>query len=315
MHDRVLGLDIGGTKLAAGVISHDGDVLSFATAPTPSNADAGLRSLVELGHRAIHAAGAPAPSLVGIGSCGPLDPATGVLTNPINLDGWRDVAVRDVVAQALNLPTVLNNDATAAAAGEWLFGAGQGMANVLYLTISTGIGGGVVAGGRLFLGTSGNGGELGHLIVVRNGRKCMCPQSGCLEAHCSGSAIAQIARERVAGGRTSVLASLESITAASVAAAAKAGDDLAVKVWDEAMTILAEGITSLANIFEPQVIVLGGGVTGAGDQLLAPIRDRVRTHAITAEKYLPKIVLSDAGPHVGVVGAAAAAIHLAETAG
>lgn len=298
---HVLGLDIGGTKLAAGVVAADGAVLSFEVDPTrpEEGPDGGLDRLFALGRRAVEASGAEIRA-VGIGSGGPLDAKRGVLVAPPHLPGWRDVAVVARAEEAFGLPVALENDATAAAAGEHRFGAGAGTSHMVYLTISTGVGGGIVIDGALYRGASGNGGELGHVTVDCAGRPCRgCGRLGCLEAYVSGTSIAERAAE----------AGMGTVTAREVAAAAAAGDAVAVDVWNATTTALACGLTSIVNIFEPQLVVLGGGVvSGTGEQLLGPVREQVLAEAM-APAGAVEIVASPLGPRVGVVGAAAIALE------
>jgi glucokinase len=186
---------------------------------------------------------------------------------------------------------------------------------MVYLTISTGVGGGVVADGRLYRG-AGNGAELGHVTVDWHGRTCRgCGRPGCLEAYVSGTSIAERAREALAADGASSLASLEEPTAADVAAAARDGDALARAVWDETVAALACGLTSIVNVFEPETVVLGGGVSRAGEQLLAPVREWVRDHAMEPAGRSVEIVASALGEQVGVVGAAAIVYEEAPSAG
>jgi glucokinase len=297
---RVLGLDIGGTKLAAGVVDHAGRVESFVVEPTNSadGPDAVLGRLWELGRTAVEQSGAgwEGVEAVGIGCGGPLDSERGVLIAPPHLPGWRDIAITDRAAQQYDRPVVLENDATAAAAGEHRFGAGRGVANMVYLTVSTGVGGGVVIDGHLWRGSTGNGGELGHVTVDWRGRRCRgCGRRGCLEAYVSGTSIAERAGE----------AGLEVGGAADVARLAREGDRLAVRVWDETVEALACGVTSIVNLFEPELLVLGGGVMRSGDQLLAPVRERVGADSMKPAGDTVRIVGASLGDHVGVVGAAA----------
>jgi glucokinase len=295
----VLGLDIGGTKLAAGVVAPDGTVHGFVS--TPAHAERGpedgLARLFDLGRRALGEAGVTENELeaVGIGCGGPLDSSAGVLIAPLHLPGWENVTVVERASTEFGRPAALDNDATAAAAAEHRFGAGRGTRNMVYLTISTGVGGGVVIDGVLHRGVSGNGGELGHVTVDWHGRECRgCGRRGCLEAYASGTSIAERARE----------AGMDVATAADVSTAAAAGDPVAVRIWDETCEALACGITSIANLFEPEVVVLGGGVVRTGEQLLAPVRRAVGEQAICAQV---KIVAAAFGDAVGVAGAAAIA--------
>jgi glucokinase len=303
----VLALDIGGTKLAAGVVDQAGTVHSFVVAPTEAGLgpEDGLRRLFELGRQALADSGLDVAA-VGIGCGGPLDSERGILLAPLHLPGWRDVPVVKLAQDAFERPAALENDATAAAAGEHRFGAGAGTRHMVYLTVSTGVGGGVIVDGRLYRGAMGNGGELGHVTVDCSGRLCRgCGRRGCLEAYVSGTSIAERAREALAAsGEPSILAALDEPAAADVAAAARNGDPLAVRVWDETVSALACGLTSIVNLFEPELVVLGGGVTRAGEQLLGPVRDEVKRDAVRPAGSPLSIVESALGDHVGIVGAA-----------
>lgn len=296
----VLALDIGGTKLAAGVVDTSGRTHSFLVEQSRAERGPGvvLDDLFALGRQAVEESGIgwEAIEAVGIGCGGPLNPSRGVLIAPPHLPGWRDVPVTDLAEQEFDRPATLENDATAAAAAEHRYGAGAGVRHMVYLTISTGVGGGVVVDGRLYRGAMENGGELGHVTVDWRGRSCRgCGRRGCLEAYVSGTSIAERARE----------AGLELATAADVAAAARAGDPGAAAVWDETVEALACGLTSIVNLFEPELVVIGGGVSRAGEQLLAPVRERVRASAMVPAGRAAEIVPAALGDRVGVVGAAA----------
>jgi glucokinase len=296
----VLGLDIGGTKLAAGVVDASGAVRSFVS--EPSRAGEGpqptLARLFDLGRRAVDESGIAWTEIgsTGIGCGGPLDAARGILIAPLHLPGWRDVPVTELAEREYERPAVLENDATAAAVGEHRWGAGARTRNMVYLTLSTGVGGGVVIDGRVFRGSTGNGGELGHVTVDWHGRPCRgCGRLGCLEAYVSGTSIAERARE----------AGLPFATAEDVAAAARGGDAGAKALWDETVEALACGVTSIVNLFEPELVVIGGGVSRSGEQLIGPVRDLVRASTMKPAGEKADIVASAFGDHVGVVGAAA----------
>jgi glucokinase len=298
----VLGLDVGGTKNAAAVVERDGTVRGFVVAPSEPERgpDDGLERLFALGKRAVSESGVGWEEIegVGIGCGGPLDATQGVLIAPLHLPGWSNVPITARAASVFDRPAVLENDATAAAAGEHRYGAGRGSQNVVYLTVSTGIGGGVVIDGRLFRGSTGNGGELGHVTVDWRGRECRgCGRRGCLEAYASGTSIAERAEE----------AGLHGATAEDVAAAALAGDATAQQVWAETCEALACGITSIANLFEPEVVVIGGGVSRQGEHLLGPVRELVHMQVIGPPGRTIRIVQAKLGDTVGVVGAAAVA--------
>jgi glucokinase len=297
----VLGLDIGGTKIAAGVVGADGAVRGFVSAPTEAKRgpEDGIARLFDLGRRAVAESGVAWEEIeaVGIGCGGPLDSKNGILIAPLHLTGWTDIPLARLASEALGRPAVLDNDAVAACAGEHRYGAGRGTRDMVYLTISTGVGGGVVIDDQLLRARSGNGGELGHVTVDWRGRRCRgCGRRGCLEAYCSGTSIAERAHE----------AGMHGASAADVAQAALAGNAVAAKVWDETCEALACGIVSIANLFEPELVVLGGGVMRTGEQLLAPVRDLVAEQVIGGPV---RVVAAENGDAVGVVGAAAVAFE------
>lgn len=306
----VLGLDIGGTKLAAGLVDTTGRVRSFLVAPTPDGVAPALDVLSALGRKAVADAGADWSEVeaVGIGCGGPLDAERGVLLSPPHLPGWVDVPVAHLVATAFNRRAALDNDGTAAAEAEHRFGAGVGTAQMVYLTLSTGVGGGAVLNGQVYRGATGNGAELGHVVVDRRGRACRgCGGRGCLEAYVSGTSIAERARELL--DDRSSLSTVEYLTAAEVAAHASAGDPVATRVWRETVDALGTGLTSIVNMLEPELVVLGGGVTRSGDALIAPVRDAVRAAAMTPGGRAVRVERAALGDQVGVVGAAAVAMR------
>ncbi|MEV4805240.1 ROK family protein [Nonomuraea sp. NPDC049421] len=308
----VLSLDIGGTKLAAGVVTGDGLIHGWQLAPThrEEGPRAVLTRLFDLGRKAIAEAGLPEVAAVGISCGGPLNTVTGVLECPPHLPGWVDIPICALATEAYGLPAVLENDATAAALGEFRYGAGRGTSTMLYLTISTGVGGGSVIGGRLHRGAAGNGGELGHVMVRPGGRRCSCGRMGCLEAYASGTSIAERAWEALAAGRTSSLSAIERPTAEDVSRAAEAGDPLAVEIWDETTWALGSALTDLVNAFEPELVVLGGGVTRSGSRLLDPVAAAVARDAMPPAARSARIELATLGAGVCVVGAGAVAHDL-----
>ena len=318
----VLGLDIGGTKLAVAVVWPDGSTAGLLVAPTQRDDGPArvLERLFALGHDAVAAAGVPGVAAVGISCGGPLDADAGVLLGPLHLPGWDAVPVVALAAAAFGVPAALENDATAAALGEHRHGWGRtlsaGAGTLLYLTLSTGVGGGAVVDGRLHRGAAGNGGELGHLVVQRGGRPCVCGRAGCLERYASGTSIAERAVEALqVDGARSALADLPVVRAEDVAAAARAGDPLARAVWDETTALLGEAVTDLVNVFEPDLVVLGGGVSRAGAQLLDPVRAVVRKEAMRPAAAAVRVETAALGDAVGVVGAAAVAFDRCDLTG
>ena len=310
----VLGFDIGGTKLATGVVTPDGKVHGFVVEPTYADAgpDVVISRLFDLGRRSVEIAGLGSPELIGIACGGPLDSGKGIVQCPPHLPGWIDIPLVAKAEEAFGVPAFLENDATAAALGEACFGAGAGAQSLVYLTISTGIGGGVVINGRLHRGATGNGGELGHVTVRPGGRRCDADgRQGCLEAYCSGTNIAARARDAVssalAAGRSTTLAGIDPLTAADVTCAAAAGDAVASEVWRETTDLLGQGLTDIVNVLEPEVVVLGGGVTRSGNMLLDPVTKVIRAGVLGPEAQAVRIHLAGLGDEVGVVGAAAVA--------
>jgi glucokinase len=315
---RILGIDVGGTHLAAGVADRDGTLRSWEQEPThrDEGPDAVIERLIALCRRAIDAAGPSSPELAaaGVGCGGPLDPERGVIQRPPNLPGWVDVPLADRLSAALGLRVFINNDADAAALGEHRYGAGRGVDNLVYLTVSTGIGGGIIIGGRLYSGESGNAGEIGHMSVSYDGWPCVCGRRGCPEAFASGTNIAARARAALAEGEaTSVLAELQEVSARDVAHAAAAADPLARRVWDETMAVLGATVANVLNIFNPRMVIIGGGVASAGELLFEPVRRLALSQTLGPQSVGVEIVPAQLGEQLGVLGAVAVALERLET--
>ncbi|HEY0539201.1 MAG TPA: ROK family protein [Actinoallomurus sp.] len=311
--DHVLALDIGGTKLAAGVVSRAGDVRSFVRTPTKveEGPDTVVKRLLDLGRDALAEAGHGPEEMaaVGIGCGGPLDPVSGRVQGPPGLPGWDDVPIVDLVSAAYDRQSFLENDATAAVLGEYHYGGWGDVRHMLYLTVSTGVGGGLILDGRLHRGAAGNGGEFGHVIIDWRGRVCGCGQRGCIEAYASGSSIARRAAEALATGEPSSMRGLPWVTAETVSTHAGQGDPLARRVWDETTAALGRAVAVMVNVVEPQLVILGGGVTRAGDALLLPVRHAALSQAMRPAGAAARVELSSHGDTVGVVGAAASAFR------
>ena len=314
----IVGIDLGGTNIVAGVLPADGGrqlaVRSVAT-EAAGGADAVIGRIVEAAERAMaevcRETGAVRRDFVGvgIGAPGPLDRETGVVRVAPNL-GWRDVPLRQRVADALGLPAALDNDANCATLGECWLGAARNARHVVGLTIGTGIGGGLVVDGRLYHGASDVAGEVGHMTIDATGRRCACGNYGCLEAYASGPAIAERAREALGGGETSTLPALvggdlSRITAQTVYEAAAQGDTLARLIVRETAHLLGAGVANLLNVFNPDVVVIAGGVTQAGTALFEPLRAEVRRRAFASAVEACRIVPGELPGTAGLVGAVA----------
>lgn len=310
----VLGLDIGGTKLAVGIVSQDGQVHGRQIMPThrERGPDDVIGRMFTMADAAMRGPGpALRPTAVGISCGGPLDTGSGILHSPPHLPGWDEVPLGDMTRARFGLPVAFQNDATAAALAEHRYGTGVSSRTMLYLTLSTGVGGGAIIDGRLMHGAAGNGGEFGHLSVLPGGRPCSCGRRGCLEAYCSGTSIAERAAELLGRSPRGFLATLPNpVTAADVAAGVRIGDELCLDLWDETVHHLATALIDLVNVFEPDLVVLGGGVTRSGDLLLDRVSHLVAQAAMPPAGHSASIRLAGLGDLVGVVGAGAVAFDL-----
>ena len=314
----VVGVDLGGTNIVTGVMPDDGSrTIAVRSIPTEAErgADGVITRIVAQAEASIADAMAETGARreqfvgVGIGAPGPLDRASGIVKIAPNL-GWRDVPLRDMVSGALGMPAELDNDANCATLGEWWVGAARGARHVVGMTIGTGIGGGLVLDGRLYHGASDVAGEVGHATIDPTGRRCACGNYGCLEAYASGPAIAERAREALASGESSALLALAggdplAITAATVYEAADAGDTLARVIVRETAGFLGAGVANLLNVFNPEVVVIAGGVTRAGDALFEPLRAEVKRRAFRPAVEAARIVPGTLPGTAGVVGAIA----------
>jgi glucokinase len=308
----IVGIDLGGTNIVAGTVAEDGsEVLGLVSQPTlpDQGADAVIGRIVKLARASIAQARGKEIAGVGIGSPGPLDTKTGVVLLTPNL-GWVNMPLRDRVADGLGLPTTLDNDANCAIFGEWWRGAARGSDHVVGLTIGTGIGGGIVLGGQIYRGVSDIAGEFGHMTIDANGRRCKCGNDGCLEAYASGPAIAARAVEGIeAGAQTAlpeyVAGDLSRITAQVVYEAAHDGDAYALEMVRDTARLLGAGVASIVNIFNPEVVVICGGVTLAGDKLFGPLRSEVQRRAFKPAWEACRIVPGVLTGTAGVYGAAA----------
>ena len=308
----VLGVDIGGTNLVVGAVAEDGsEIVGLVSEPTlvERGADAVLGRIAKLARTTIATAGGKEIAGVGIGAPGPLDTAHGVVLLSPNL-GWTNFPLRDRLTDTLGLPATLDNDANCAIFGEWWRGAARGADYVVGLTIGTGIGGGIVLGGRIYHGASDIAGEIGHMTIDSTGRRCKCGNYGCLEAYASGPAIAARAIEGIeAGADTSlpryVAGDLSRVTAQVIYEAAHDGDEFAREVVRDTAKVLGAGVANIINIFNPQVVVICGGVTLAGDQLFVPLRSEVQRRAFKPASAACRIVPGELTGTAGVYGAAA----------
>ncbi len=311
MTKRYVVIDLGGTQIRT----------ALATAPNHLHRTIRMETLADQGPDAVlrrieeasrQVAGDAWSSVeaIGIIAPGPLDPWRGVILEAPNLPGWEDLPLKDRLSSSLGRPVVVGNDANLAALAEQRFGAGQGKPHTIYITVSTGIGGGVIIDGQLLLGARGLAAEVGHMTLEANGPPCTCGNMGCLEALASGPAIARDARAAITAGRESSLLALAGndprrITARLVGKAAAAGDSLAIELFQRAGFYIGLGIVNLMNLFNPAIIVIGGGVSQVGDLIFEPIHQTVQARAGHFYWEDCPIVPAALGDDVGLLGALA----------
>jgi glucokinase len=308
-----IGIDIGGTKVAAGVVDDNGNVLARARRRTPTRDPAHLVDVV--GEIARQLLAEHEVTCIGVGAAGWVDADRKTVLFAPNL-AWRDTPLREQITEKLDLPVVVENDANAAAWGEYRFGAGAGAKDVIVVTIGTGIGCGIVIDDRLYRGAFGIAGEPGHMRVVPGGRRCGCGNHGCWEQYCSGTALVRAAQEIATqrpheGERLRQIAGeIDAIDGTAVMRAAQEGDPAAVDCFQEVGRWLGQGLADLAVILDPDRFVVGGGVADAGELLLAPARDTFGS-VLSGRGHRPgaEIVGAKLGSEAGLIGAADLARH------
>jgi len=313
----VIGIDLGGTKISTALVDTAGTIIAhdYRETHATEGQKAVIERMLDAARRVMVRAGVNQAQVAaaGIGAPGPLDVEAGVVVAPPNLPGWDRVPLRRLIESRLGITTFLENDANAAALGEYRFGAGRGVEHMIYVTASTGIGGGLILNGRLYHGASGMAGEIGHITIMPYGPLCGCGNRGCLEALASGTAIARQAGERVARGAPTLIADLaggdpERVTAKLVAEAASQGDMEAQEILAEAMHYLGIGMANLVNLFNPQLIVIGGGLTNIGEMLFGPVQRAIDRRALPTLAQAVRVVRAELGDNAGVLGAAAVAL-------
>lgn len=312
MSDHIIGIDVGGTKQTAALADADGNIVKQLRRQTDraGGAAAGIQSIQELVRslleEAVHRGAEVAR--IGVGFGGPVDYNTGTVLLSHHVEGWENQPLKRILDDAFHLPVIVDNDCNAGALGEWRFGAGRGVDDLVYVNIGTGIGGGVIAGGRLVRGVSNGAGEIGHGVIDPQGPVCTCGKRGCLEALCSGPYIALRTRERVKASNESTTLTAN-CTSEEVFAAATNGDALAQQIVLETANYLAHAIGNAVSLLNPQMVILGGGVSEVGDVLLNPVRERVFDYCLPFYSRPLKIVTAQLGYDAGVRGAVALAME------
>ncbi|MGB9856560.1 MAG: ROK family protein [Dictyoglomaceae bacterium] len=307
--ERFLALDIGGTKIALGRFSEDGKLEEKIIFPT--NVERGYKKIIEEIIENLKKLKTHDTIALGVGCGGPLDSEKGVILSPPNLPGWDNVPLKRDLEDALKIPVFLDNDANCACLGEYYFGAGKGVKNLVYITVSTGIGGGVIIDGKILHGQRDSAGEVGHQTILPDGPLCNCGNRGCLEALASGTAIAKRAEEAVLRGEDTILkewSKREKISAKMVRSAYLQGDKIAEKIWKSALEYLGIGIGNVITIVSPERVVLGGGIMNAGEEVLETVKRVVKERVKLVPIDKVEIVLAQLGEDVGIYGALALAL-------
>ncbi len=309
----VIGVDVGGTKVAAGIVTADGEIKHQARTPMIANsgAAAGFGAVKSVIDSLV--AGAPETTIRAIGVCapGPLDPNTGVVINPPNLPCWRNFPLAAELTKLYSVPVKIDNDANAAAVAEAQWGAGRGYRNVFYACIGTGIGTGIVFDGRIYHGRTGAAGEGGHVSIDYRGPRCKCGKPGCIEILASGTAIAERARKKLSSKdtRSSLLAlahgNIEAVTSEMVGQAHADGDPIAGEILQETIGVLSLWLSNIVDLLEPDVMILGGGVAAMLSSSFDEIRSRIQQYCVNSRSGEIPLLPARYGADAGIAGGAA----------
>lgn len=308
----LIGVDLGGTTMKAGLFKSDFTLIDEVYASTQSNrgSEVVMEQIVESIELLLNRnTGTAAVRAIGIGVPGLLDRKSGTSLFSPNFTNWDHVPVAAIVANAFDVPVVIDNDVRMNLYGEWQFGVGQGKGNLVVITIGTGLGSGIVLNNQMVYGHTSGAGEIGHMNMYREGRACNCGSSGCLGRYVSGRGIVRTVQERISAGESSIMTewtqgNLNELTAEMVSAAFDAGDFLAQDVWKRTGELFGFGLANVINLFNPEVIVIGGGVAQAGERLLAPARQVVNQHALQLSRDSCELVQSTLLHRAGMLGAA-----------
>lgn len=307
----ILALDLGGTLIRTARMDPTGHIYERLEEPTHAQQgrEVTLPRVIETLHR-IRPEEMSQVAAIGVSVPGPVNPWTGVIARLTNVPGWEGLPLRDILTREFECPVWLGNDANLAALGEHRFGAGRDVSDMVYMTISTGIGGGIISENRLLVGTSGLASELGHMTIEANGPRCVCGNIGCLEVLANGAAVARRARELIAQGRETLIRDLAGgdvnrITAKLVGEAGHRGDPVALEIFRTTGFYVGVGIVNLMHLLNPAKFVLGGGVSKAGELLFGPIKDTVRERAMSSFSEDVPIVPTALRDDVGLLGALA----------
>jgi len=302
-----IGIDLGGTNIAAGLVDENMNILCQMSLPTQSERPYQeivrdmavlVRGLVNMGNISMEEV-----ESVGIGSPGTPEKETGNILYSNNL-GWNDVPLLAELGKYIPVPMKVDNDANCAALGEFLAGAAKGCKSAVMITLGTGVGGGIVLDGQIYDGVNHAGAEIGHTVIVSGGELCTCGRRGCWEAYASATALIRMGKEAAATNPDSLLNSFEKLNGLTIFQAADQGDEAAQKVIDQYLFYVAEGLTNVVNVFQPEAVVIGGGICGQGERILKPIREQVAKDVFCKQVSVPQIVTATLGNAAGIIGAA-----------
>ena len=310
-----IGVDLGGTNIVSAIVNYQGKIVNSLKVPTLAERgkEATIKRIIETIHENIVQSTIALDDImgIGIGAPGPLDVKRGIINFAPNLPGWRDVPLKKILENEFNMKVVLENDANAAAWGERCFGIGRGVDNLVCFTLGTGIGGGIIIDGKIYHGNNYGAAELGHMTVNKDGPRCNCGNYGCLEAYSSATGIKNRIKNSIKEGIKSKFLNFdddklfESLRLKLIFETARKGDKLTKDIVEEAISYLGIAIANIANILNPEMVVLVGGITNEGNKLLIPLRREVKKRAFYSNYKSLKIVIGKLGGNAGVLGAAA----------
>lgn len=306
-----IGVDVGGTKIASAVVDLEGRMLSSLKVDTPSgNSDAVVAAINSIIAKLLDSFSANTEITgVGLAVAGTVDYKHGTIVQSPNLP-FSNIGLKSTIEAAFGLPTFLDNDGNLAALGEKYYGAARQAQHIVGLTLGTGIGAGIIAGGCLYRGATGSAAEIGHMVIEAGGPRCTCGSFGCFEEMASGRALVRLAKEKVTTNKDNLIMQLagnvrENITGPMVTEAAQQGDALAIDTFNEIGFWLGIGINNIINIFNPELVVIGGGMAEAGELVMAPVRRIIAERTLAPNKDIAEVVLAELGNQAGTLGAAA----------
>ncbi len=308
---NVIGIDLGGTYIKAGIVQQEGKIIKKISLPT--NAGLGTDAILKqiqlaiaglLEYTSLNITG------IGIGMPGIVEPSGGMVKNPPNLPGWKEVPVGSILQSKFKLPVFVENDANAAAIGELIFGSGKNLKNFIFVTLGTGVGGGIIVNGKLFRGSLGGAGEIGHITIDYNGPKCNCGSRGCIEAYLGNSYLVKRIKRKLKSNASSLINKLASennnkLTPYIINLAARGGDKLAIDFIAESGRLLGFALSSVVNLFDIHNIIIGGGVAGFGKFLTQPLQSAIKERVLTPSKKKISVRLAKLKNNAGIQGASA----------